>query len=103
VTIIIGGRVIKGKGKNVTFTCPKCGPARGTHYRPWLWFTLYYVPIFPLGRAEPHDFVKCDQCQETWKPVVLDPLKLADYSKQLQDCQRHVPGDGYCPICGAIW
>jgi len=39
----------------------------------------------------------------SWKPVVLDPLKLADYSKQLQDCQRHVPGDGYCPICGAIW
>jgi hypothetical protein len=53
------------------FYCPRCDASADYHLkqvRPF--FTLYFIPLFPVGSAE--RYVECRGCGGTFKEEVLD-------------------------------
>lgn len=52
-------------GEPVDAKCPRCGAAgslRGIKVRSW--FTIFFVPLFPLGRGQ--RFTQCGACQASF-------------------------------------
>lgn len=72
--IIFGMRPRTTDIEGGTFVCPQCG---GTHayehkkVRPY--FTLYFVPLIPLGAGE--EYVQCQNCGTTF-PVDVLSMKI---------------------------
>ena len=69
--IIWGSRGLTRQLDSGSFYCPNCD--RTAEYllkqvRPW--FTLYFIPVFPVGSAE--RFVECQRCGGTFREQVLD-------------------------------
>jgi transcription elongation factor Elf1 len=69
--IIFGTRVrhkVIGEGK---FFCPKCQTQRlYQHKRASRYFTLYFLPIFPVGKLG--EFVECQTCGVAYEMSVLN-------------------------------
>jgi hypothetical protein len=68
--IIWGSRGLTSNLESGTFYCPRCdGQAdyRLKQVRPF--FTLYFIPLFPIGGAE--RYVECAACGGTFKEEVL--------------------------------
>jgi hypothetical protein len=58
-----------------TFHCPNCSESTGQprtyqHQQVRNYFTLYFVPIFPLGAGE--EIVRCSHCTMIFEPDVLN-------------------------------
>jgi predicted RNA-binding Zn-ribbon protein involved in translation (DUF1610 family) len=70
--IFFGSRGITSTKDRGTFYCPRCNRDRIEYAlkstRPW--FTLYFIPIFPIGGAE--RYVECQRCGGTFREEVLD-------------------------------
>ena len=69
--IFFGTRGVKSTLEEGTFICPQC--ANEQHYKHkkvTRFFTLYFIPLIPLGKAG--EFVECQNCQGTFVPRVLD-------------------------------
>ena len=69
--IIFGTRGVKSTIKSGDFHCPQCEqnqPYR--HRKVTKFFTLYFIPIIPLGSAG--EYVECSRCKGTFIPRVLD-------------------------------
>jgi tetratricopeptide (TPR) repeat protein len=52
-------------GEPVDAKCPRCGAEgslRGIRVRSW--FTIFFVPLFPLGRGQ--RFTQCNKCQASF-------------------------------------
>ena len=50
--------------------CPRCRGSQPYQLkRVQRWFTLYFVPLFPMGVLG--EYVECGKCLTTWKPEVL--------------------------------
>jgi hypothetical protein len=68
--IIFGTRVrhkVVGEGQ---FFCPKCQAQRPyKHKRATRYFTLYFLPIFPMGQLG--EFVECQTCGIAFETRVL--------------------------------
>jgi hypothetical protein len=77
--IIWGSRGLTSTVERGEFFCPQCD-AREEYtlkqQRPW--FTLYFIPVFPIGGAQ--RYVECRGCGRTFKEVVLtyEPPSEAD-------------------------
>lgn len=57
-----------GEGK---FFCPQCGgDQRYEHKQVSRYFTLYFIPLFPIGGGG--EYVECLKCQEAFDPQVLE-------------------------------
>ena len=70
--IICGIRVFFHSTDQGVFHCQRCGGAR--HYRRRSgrnFFTLFFVPIVPLGKVGEH--VQCATCRTRYHPGVLTP------------------------------
>ncbi len=68
--IIWGSRGINSLHGTGYFECPRCGPNRSyRHYAVNRWFTLYFIPVIPLGTAG--EYVECESCAATWGTEVL--------------------------------
>lgn len=68
--IIYGTRGMNSLQNTGYFKCPRCGPNRSyRHYAVKRWFTLYFIPVIPLGTAG--EFVECENCAATWGTEVL--------------------------------
>lgn len=69
--IIWGSR---GRTSTITsgeFFCPDCsGYKVYNHQKVKRWFTLYFIPVFPL--SDLGEYIECDQCKSTYKNNVLD-------------------------------
>jgi uncharacterized paraquat-inducible protein A len=69
--IIFGMRVrhkVKGEGE---FYCPRCKSQRAyLHKRATRYFTLYFVPLIPLGTLA--EYVECQLCGTTFDLTVLN-------------------------------
>jgi predicted RNA-binding Zn-ribbon protein involved in translation (DUF1610 family) len=70
--IIWGSRGLtsnKGHGK---FYCPSCDEddVNYDHKSVREWFTVYFIPIFPIGSAK--HYVECQYCKNTFKESVLE-------------------------------
>jgi hypothetical protein len=75
--IIFGTRskhAIRGAG---AFHCPCCGPSRPyAHNEIKRWFTLYFIPLIPLGSAG--TYVQCGRCASTFHEDVLSRKRQSD-------------------------
>ena len=53
------------------FFCPQCaGPRSYKHKKVTTFFTLYFIPLIPLGRKG--DYVECQSCKNTFVQRVLE-------------------------------
>ena len=69
--IIFGTRGIKSTIKEGHFLCPQCeGDERFKHRKVTKFFTLYFIPLIPLGSAG--EYVECLTCKGTFVPRVLE-------------------------------
>lgn len=70
--IIWGSRGITSTLGEGTFYCPQCDREESsyTHKSARPWFTLYFIPVFPIGSATP--YVECRGCGGTFAESVLE-------------------------------
>ena len=69
--IIFGTTGIKTTIKEGQFHCPQCHSQKNYRHRKInKFFTLYFIPIIPLGSAG--EFVECRSCKGTFVPRVLE-------------------------------
>lgn len=69
--IIFGVRGVTYGAGSGEFHCPHCrsrGPYRRRRVRRF--FTLYFIPVLPLGLAG--EYVECERCQRKYEPDVLE-------------------------------
>ena len=70
--IIWGSRGITSTVSDGHFFCPQCNqsdvPYTLKQVRPF--FTLFFIPIFPIGSAE--RYVECARCRGTFREAVLE-------------------------------
>jgi len=89
--IIFGTRGVKSTIKEGQFLCPQCATnKRFKHKKVTRFFTLYFIPLIPLGSAG--EFVECQTCKGTFVPRVLDynPQKAAnDFQSVYEKAMRH--------------
>jgi len=65
--IIFGRRNSTSVVNTGEFNCPVCGPGRTyAHKEVKRWFTLYFIPLIPLGTAGA--YVECQSCAKTFAP-----------------------------------
>jgi len=90
--IFFGTRGVKSTLSQGQFNCPQCEANRDyKHKKVTRFFTLYFIPIIPLGKLG--DFVECQSCKGTFVSKVLDYNKdaasdafLAEYEKAMKHC-----------------
>lgn len=69
--IIYGTRTLSSKDRQVTFHCPTCsGPRHGSIVSQRRWFTLYFIPIFPVYSQGEH--AECGSCGGTYETSILN-------------------------------
>ena len=70
--IIWGSRGITSTVGSGDFYCPQCDESdvMYTHRKVRPWFTVYFIPIFPIGGGD--EYIECRQCQGTFNEKVLD-------------------------------
>jgi hypothetical protein len=74
--IIFGRRTMQRIAAHGTFDCPRCGPQRTyAHKQIKRWFTLYFIPVIPLGIAG--EFVECSSCAATYGIEILPSVPAA--------------------------
>ena len=82
--IIWGSRGRTSVVQEGQFHCPRC---RGNQpyqlKRVQRWFTLYFIPIFPMGVLG--EYAECGQCQTTWKTEVLTAPPPLDQEQVVQE------------------
>ena len=68
--IIFGTRTMQSVRSTGIFNCPRCGQPRHYQYKSVnRWFTLYFIPVIPLGSMG--TYIQCGQCGATYTEAVL--------------------------------
>jgi zinc ribbon protein len=68
--IIWGSRAITSTLEHGEFFCPRCNaPGEYSLKRVRPWFTLYFIPFFPIGGGQ--RYVECDRCRQPYPEDVL--------------------------------
>jgi tetratricopeptide (TPR) repeat protein len=88
--ILFGSRNIVGgdHAQPLQTTCPRCGNAAtivGKSYRPW--FTLFFIPVFPIGGAT--RFSQCTSCKSQF-PMPLEALRNRLAGTEQQQSQQAI-------------
>jgi hypothetical protein len=69
--MIIWGTKCRNKVLNSgQFHCPTCGTRMYKGLRVAKWFTLYFIPVFPMETLG--DYVECQSCKQTFRSEVLE-------------------------------
>ncbi|MBW1698142.1 MAG: zinc ribbon domain-containing protein [Deltaproteobacteria bacterium] len=85
---------------NTPRRCPSCGLTRAYLKRIDHYFTLFFVPIFPVKKGEP--VLVCDRCQEQGFEYrgVEEPWQPKEV-QMCSQCGRTLDKSFlYCPYCG---
>lgn len=73
------------------FLCPQCAANKNyKHKKVTRFFTLYFIPIIPLGQAG--EFVECQTCRGTFVSRVLEydaAKNNNDFQSQYEKAMRH--------------
>ena len=92
--IIFGSRPRMKTIGSGSFYCPRCQTTREYELkRARNYFTLYFVPIFPIGDAG--EFVECQFCHMTFKSEVLNmkaPPRKVDLATMLNSVKSDLEG-----------
>lgn len=69
--IIFGTKGVKSTLERGIFQCPECECSQEyKHKKVTKFFTLYFVPLIPLGRMG--EYVECQSCKGAFVPRILD-------------------------------
>lgn len=69
--IIWGSKARKTTGQSGAFFCPSCkDDRRFTTYKWQKYFTLYFIPLFPMELLG--SYVQCAGCRGEFTPTVLE-------------------------------
>ena len=80
--VIFGFRVLYRTIGHGTFHCQRCGGDREYARRAGRrWFTLFFIPVVPLGRAGEH--VRCAVCRTRYRMEVLSLPTVAQMQAAL--------------------
>lgn len=64
--IIFGTRVLKNEMNNyVGYDCSICHHESATILSTWKWFTLFWIPIFPMEKKK--YWIMCNKCGNGYK------------------------------------
>lgn len=89
--IIFGTRGVRFTMSEGEFNCPQCASnQRYKHKKVTQFFTLYFIPIIPLGRKG--DYVECQSCRGTFVSRVLDYNPSQgnnDFQSNYEKAMRH--------------
>ena len=90
--IIVGFRTRKTEIGMGRFLCPNCrGMQTYRRQRMARYFTLYFVPLFPMGTLG--EIVQCQGCLREWKPEVLRP-DPSSHDERIVNEVRHLLAQG---------
>ena len=90
--IIFGTKGRSFKMDSGEFHCPNCNTPR-TYHKKYVqdWFTLYFIPTFPVG-GKKNEHIECDDCSSIYhldvidhKPGLNDEEMASEYEKALQN------------------
>ncbi|HTW05116.1 MAG TPA: hypothetical protein VMF87_32790 [Streptosporangiaceae bacterium] len=85
--IIFGLRVFYRAIGQGTFHCQRCGGDRPYRHRAGRrWFTLFFIPIIPLGHVGEH--VQCEPCGTRYRMAVLNLPTTAQMQAALPAATR---------------
>ncbi len=108
--IIYGSRALTKKLNEGQFYCPNCDDVDldYEHKTAREWFTLYWIPIFPVGGAV--EYIECCDCKQRFQEAVLDiepPTKAERLASEYDDkldrwysleaCERSLVDYGFAP------
>lgn len=68
--IVFGAKDVPRDDGGGRFVCPTCGPQAYRLKKNRRYFTLYFVPLFPVGK-EGGEYVECQGCKTAWTVDVL--------------------------------
>jgi hypothetical protein len=87
--IIFGSRTVSRPRGQSMFFCPVCRTRRnGSHIVHTRYFTLYFLPIFPLGGST--DSICCMECGQSFTAEVMNvqPHLVAQVNSGLDEIRR---------------
>lgn len=98
----------RGREKTVdygSFHCPSCrGSAPYEHRRVSTYFTLYFIPLFPISTQG--EYIQCGQCNGAYDTALLNvsPEQMAALTAPWRcGCGNSNPADyGECLACGMV-
>lgn len=71
-------------------TCPRCGKKAAKVMRKDLFFSFFFIPLFPVKKGDP--YLRCTRCGYTGGP---------GSRRRCPSCGSEVPGEyNFCPFCG---
>jgi len=82
-------------------TCPSCGRPRVTGKRIDHYFSLFFIPLFPVGRGAP--VLACEACGAVVdeREAASGPDRRPPVTPRCGACGRRVEADfSFCPTCG---
>jgi uncharacterized tellurite resistance protein B-like protein len=87
--IIFGTRGITSTISEGDFHCPQCNNSQNYRHREvQKYFTLYFIPIIPLGSAG--EYVECRNCKGTFVPRILEQgAQNAEFMALYEEAMRH--------------
>src|SRR5690606_35565524 len=87
VLLIFGFKIRFTTVAAIAFFCPACGGDRaGARRSARRWFTLFWIPLIPLGRVG--EVVECETCHTRFDPSVADRPTTADLAAVLANAIR---------------
>jgi len=85
--IIFGTRTTNPTAGQGQFNCPRCGPQKPyTHKQAKRWFTLYFIPVIPLGMAG--EYIECNACAGTFDMAALHHDPQAERAEMFDRLRR---------------
>lgn len=85
--IIFGTRTTNPTAGQGMFNCPRCGPQKPyTHKKAKRWFTLYFIPVIPLGTAGA--YIECNACAGTFDMEALHYDPAAEQAETFDRLRR---------------
>lgn len=85
--IIFGTRTTNPTAGQGMFNCPRCGPQKPyIHKKAKRWFTLYFIPVIPLGTAG--EYVECGACAGTFDMDALHYDPAAEQAEMFDRLRR---------------
>lgn len=85
--IIFGTRTTNPTAGHGVFNCPRCGPQKPySHKKAKRWFTLYFIPVIPLGTAG--EWVECNACAGSFDMEALHYDPQAERAEMFDRLRR---------------
>jgi RNA polymerase subunit RPABC4/transcription elongation factor Spt4 len=82
-----------------TKVCPFCGHFELQKKRVDHYFSLFFIPLFPVKKGKP--FLICHKCQNIPDQNDFSTRRSESELKNCKNCGKSSFGDfSYCPYCG---